>query len=60
MKELSHQSINQMAEEEGGGGRENESNHNSLETERSSSLCSFEDGWMDGWMDGQIDDDDCG
>lgn len=33
----------------GEGGGENQSNHKSLETERSSSLCSFEDGWMDRW-----------
>lgn len=46
VKELSHQSINQVAEERGG--EKTKATTKASETERSPSLCSLEDGWMDG------------
>lgn len=54
VKELSHQSINQVAEERG------EKTKATTKASRQKEVPLCVASRMDGWIDGQTDDDDCG
>lgn len=55
VKELSHQSINQVAEERG-----DEKTKATTKASRQKEVPLCVASRMDGWIDGQTDDDDCG
>lgn len=55
VKELSHQSINQVAEE-----RDGEKTKATTKASRQKEVPLCVASRMDGWIDGQTDDDDCG